>query len=121
MKEILTYIIENLFFMPFLIGIIFVITALIMLRFPPKKINYLYGYRTTTSMKNQEVWNFSQKYSSIKMIQSGLFLVAFSFLGMVFHPNETVQLIVGIGLSILVCVFLFFTTEKAIKKNFPNL
>lgn len=121
MEVILTYIIENLFFMPFLIGVIFVITALIMLRFPPKKINDLYGYRTGNSMKNQEVWNFSQKFSSIKMIQSGLFLVAISFLGMLFHPNETVQLIVGIGLSILVCVYLFFTTEKAIKKNFPNL
>ncbi|PZO28128.1 MAG: hypothetical protein DCF13_09985 [Flavobacteriaceae bacterium] len=107
--------------MPFLIGIVFFITAFITLRFPPKKINNFYGYRTKNSMKNQEFWNFSQKFSSIKMIQSGLFLVAFSFLGMVFHPDEKVQLIVGIGLSILVCVFLFYTTEKAIKKNFPNL
>jgi uncharacterized membrane protein len=121
MEAILTYIVENLFFMPFLIGIIFLNTALIMYRFPVKKINYLFGYRTKNSMKNQQIWNFSQKFSSIKMLQSGLFLVAFSFLGMVFHPNETVQLIVGIGLSILVCVYLFYTTEKAIKKNFPNL
>jgi hypothetical protein len=121
MEAILTYIVENLFFMPFLIGIIFSNTALIMYRFPVKKINYLFGYRTKNSMKNQQIWNFSQKFSSIKMLQSGLFLVAFSFLGMVFHPNETVQLIVGIGLSILVCVYLFYTTEKAIKKNFPNL
>jgi hypothetical protein len=121
MEAILTYIVENLFFMPFLIGIIFSNTALIMYRFPVKKINYLFGYRTKNSMKNQQIWNFSQKFSSIKMLQSGLFLVAFSFLGMVFHPDEKVQLIVGIGLSILVCVFLFYTTEKAIKKNFPNL
>jgi uncharacterized membrane protein len=121
MEAILTYIVENLFFMPFLIGIIFLNTALIMYRFPVKKINYLFGYRTKNSMKNQQIWNFSQKFSSIKMLQSGLFLVAFSFLGMVFHPDEKVQLIVGIGLSILVCVFLFYTTEKAIKKNFPNL
>jgi uncharacterized membrane protein len=121
MEAILTYIVENLFFMPFLIGIIFSNTALIMYRFPVKKINYLFGYRTKNSMKNQQIWNFSQKFSSIKMLQSGLFLVVFSFLGMVFHPDEKVQLIVGIGLSILVCVFLFYTTEKAIKKNFPNL
>ena len=121
MEAILIYIIENLFFLPFLTGVIFVITALISLRFPPKKINDLYGYRTGNSKKNQEVWNFSQKFSSIKMIQSGLFLVAISFLGMVFHPDEKVQLIVGIGLSILICVFLFYTTEKAIKKNFQNL
>ncbi|MEM0541502.1 SdpI family protein [Flavobacterium sp. j3] len=121
MEAILDYITENLFFMPFLIGIIFVITALISLRFPPKKINHFYGYRTANSMKNQEVWNFSQKFSSIKMMQSGLFLFAISFLGLLFHLNETAQLIVGITLSFLVCIFLFFTTEKAIKKNFPNL
>ncbi|TDP60040.1 SdpI family protein [Flavobacterium dankookense] len=121
MEAILTYIIENLFFMPFLIGIVFFITAFITLRFPPKKINDFYGYRTGNSMRNQQVWNFSQKYSSIKMLQSALFLVAISFLGMVFHPDEKVQLIVGIGLSILVCVYIFYTTEKAIKKNFPNL
>lgn len=121
MEVILIYIIENLFFLPFLTGVIFVITALISLRFPPKKINDLYGYRTGNSKKNLEVWNFSQKYSSIKMLQGGFFLVVFSFLGMVFHPDEKVQLIVGIGLSILVCVYLFYTTEKAIKKNFPNL
>jgi uncharacterized membrane protein len=121
MESILDYITENLFFMPFLIGIIFIITALISLRFAPKKVNNFYGYRTTNSMKNQEVWNFSQKYSSIKMMQSGLFLVAISFLGLVFHLKETAQLIIGITLSFLVCIFLFYTTEKAIKKNFPNL
>jgi uncharacterized membrane protein len=121
MEEILIYIIENLVVMPFLIGIIFVITAFITLRFPPKKINHLYGYRTGNSIKNQEVWNFSQKYSSIKMIQCGLFLVAFSLLGMIFHPNEKVQLIVGVAVSIMSCLFLLITTEKAIKKNFPNL
>ncbi|MGL2965413.1 SdpI family protein [Flavobacterium sp. XGLA_31] len=106
--------------MPFLTGVIFVIAAGISLRFPPKKINHLYGYRTGNSMKNQQVWDFSQKYSCIKMLQGGFFLVAFSFLGMVLHPGEKQQVIIGIALSVLVCVYLFWTTERAIKKNFPN-
>ncbi|MDI9256099.1 SdpI family protein [Flavobacterium sp. YZ-48] len=120
MEDFLILIVEKLFFMPFLIGVIFVITALISLRFPPKKINYLYGYRTGNSMKNQQVWNFAQKYSSIKMLQSGFFLVVVSFLGLVFHPDEKLQVIIGIALSALVCVYLFWSTERAIKKNFPN-
>lgn len=106
--------------MPFLIGIIFVIAALISLRFPPKKINYLYGYRTGNSMKNQQVWDFAQRYSSFKMLQCGFFLVAVSFLGMVFHPDEKLQVIIGIALSALACIYLFWSTESAIKKNFPN-
>src|SRR5690606_9815717 len=121
MEAFFIYLFENLFFMPLLIGVIYVITALITLRFPLKKINHLYGYRTGNSMKNEEVWTFSQKYSSIKMIQSGLFLIAFSFLGMLIHPSENQQLIIGILISILSCGYLFLTTEKAIKKNFPNL
>ncbi len=50
--------------------IIFVmITPLIMISFGghwrnhiPGKINMIYGYRTTWSMKSQETWNFAHKY-----------------------------------------------------------
>jgi uncharacterized membrane protein len=121
MEDILIYMVENLFFMPFLIGVVFVITGFIMLKFPPKTINHLYGYKTKKSMINQDVWNFSQRYSSLKMVQSGLFMVVFSFLGNLVQPDEKLQIIVGITLSILVCIFLFYSTENAIKKNFPNL
>jgi uncharacterized membrane protein len=31
---------------------------------PPKKINGLYGYRTTRSCKSQEAWDFAQRYSA---------------------------------------------------------
>lgn len=121
MNDTVLYIIENIYFMPFFVGVIFVIAALTMHYFPPKKINYLYGYRTNLSMKNQEIWDFSQKYSSLKMLQSGLFLLASSFLGTVFQLEENQQLLFGIILSVAACVYLLFTTEKAIKKNFPNL
>lgn len=29
---------------------------------PPKKINGIYGYRTSRSMKNQDTWDFAQRY-----------------------------------------------------------
>jgi len=37
MEDFLIVVVEKLFFMPFLMGLVFVITALISLRFPPKK------------------------------------------------------------------------------------
>ena len=120
MEDFLIVVVEKLFFMPFLMGLIFVITALISLRFPPKKINNLYGYRTGKSMKNQQIWDFSQKYSSVRMLQIGFFLLAVSFLGLIFHLNEKQQVIFGVTLSALVCIYLFWSTERAIKKNFPN-
>jgi len=43
-----------LFLIPSTSGLIFILAGFIMLKFPPKKINSLYGYRTSSSMKNQE-------------------------------------------------------------------
>ena len=40
--------------------IIFIIYFL----YPPKKINYLYGYRTKQSMLNNETWTFANKYAA---------------------------------------------------------
>ena len=39
---------------------------------PPKKINGLYGYRTTRSRKSQEAWDFAQRYSAKLMTMFGL-------------------------------------------------
>lgn len=120
MEAILNYLFEKTLIIPFLTGIIFAVTALITLRFPPKKINYLYGYRTNTSMKNQEVWDFSQRYSGIKMFQLGLIMFCLSFINVLFNFNESAQLWIGLPLLILSSLYLIFTTEKAIRKNFPN-
>ena len=48
-------------------GIIFCLAAFLHKRFPPKQINFFYGYRTRQSTKNSESWNFAQSLSSSKM------------------------------------------------------
>lgn len=49
----MTSIFENpLFLIPITSGPLFMIAGLVLLKFPPKKINSLYGYRTNSSMKN---------------------------------------------------------------------
>ncbi len=52
---------EKLMLIPNLIGAIFIIAGLIMLIFPPKKINSLYGYRTPRSMKKYRQLEFCSK------------------------------------------------------------
>lgn len=120
MEEILNNITEQTLIIPFTTGAIFVIAALITLVFPPKKINYLYGYRTRASMKNQQIWDFSQRFSGIKMVQSGLVLIALSFLNVFLNLNESLQVSLGLSSVIIACAYLFFATERAIRKNFPN-
>jgi uncharacterized membrane protein len=123
METILDYFIGKTLFISFLVGFIFLITAVITLKFPPKKINDFYGYRTPASMKNQEVWDFAQHYSGIKMIQIALFLMLISFVNVFLNLtiNEgLLQIVLGITFIIAAVIYLFFSTEKAIRKNFPN-
>lgn len=106
---------------PFVLGVIFLVIGVFFYFFPPKKINYIYGYRTRTSMKNQEKWDFSQKYSAIKMIQGSFFLLALSSLGLLFSLTPNQQIIIGITALLIFILGMFYLTEKAIKKQFPNL
>lgn len=110
---------DNMLAMPFYIGLTFLLVGGVLYFFPPKKINYLYGYRTSKSMKNQETWTFAQKYSSVKMVQGSLFLIAISFLGnFVENLNENNK-IIELTTVFLVVIFMFYTTEKALKTKFP--
>lgn len=62
------------------LGILFAIGGLIFKIFPPKKINGVYGYRTNTSMKNQDTWNVAQKYAANSMIILGIVCVVLGFI-----------------------------------------
>ena len=109
-----------LFLIPISSGLIFILAGFIMLEFPPKKINSLYGYRTNSSMKNQERWNFAQKYSSIEMIKLGGLLALSAVIGMLYNPNGKTGMILGLGLMISMVIILLIRVEKAIKKKFEN-
>ena len=39
-------------------GLLFLL-SIIFWKFPPKKINHFYGYRTPKAMQNLEIWNFA--------------------------------------------------------------
>lgn len=110
----------QILFLPFLVGAIFTVTAAITYFFPPKNINYLYGYRTENSMKSQERWDFAQRLSSVNMFRLGLVLVAASLTGLLFPMDETVNLIAGLVLMAAGVIWLFRSTERAIKNKFPN-
>lgn len=109
-----------LFLIPATSGLMFMIVGYIMLKFPPTKINSLYGYRTSSSMKNQERWDFSQKYAAIEMIKLAAVLTLSSIIGLVYYPEDTLAEILGLGFLILMVVILLLRVEKAIKNKFKN-
>ena len=91
----MNFLVENLLFTSFLSGIIFIITGFVMFKFPPKNINMLYGYRTTRSMKNQEQWDFSQKYSAKLLIFCGVFLILTSNISLIITINNKAKLFIS--------------------------
>ena len=111
---------DNLLQMAFLAGIIFAIAGIIQYLFAPKEINSLYGYRTKSSMESEERWHFAQKYSAVKLIVVGVFLLAVSLLPLVVAMGETVQIVIQPGIIMLSIAYLFYSTEKALKTRFPK-
>ncbi|MDH4058176.1 MAG: SdpI family protein [Cyclobacteriaceae bacterium] len=60
-----------------LIGPLMLILGYVYYRFPPKKINHLYGYRTPRSMRSLGAWDCGNQYSAkALLVVSGLTCLA---------------------------------------------
>ena len=107
-------------FIAVLCGVSFIIAGIILYFFPPKNINGLYGYRTAASMKSQENWDFAQIYSAQKAILSGIILCIVGILAGFVSMSENLQIVIGLSILISFCIYLFVSTEKALKQKFQN-
>lgn len=116
----MTFIENPLFLIPVITGLIFAIAGFVMLKFPPKNINALYGYRTKSSMKSQKRWDFAQNYAAKEMMKLGVVLAFLGVLGLVFEFQSTTATIIGLGLMILIVILLIVRVEAAIKKRFKE-
>jgi uncharacterized membrane protein len=108
------------FVISLLVGGIFSLAGFIMLKFPPKSINHLYGYRTPLSMQSQKHWDYAQGIAAKKMIFLGLLLVGFAFISLLFEISEVVSILLPLILIISVSLYLFMSVERALKKKFPK-
>jgi len=117
MEEFIT----ETFFVSLLCGIIFLIMAAIMHYFPPKEINHLYGYRTPASMKTQERWDFAQRFSTRQMVRGALVTIILSVLGYFIPIAVGIKISIGFVLIVLLAVYLFISTERAIKEQFNDM
>jgi len=99
-----------------LTGIVFVMAGWILKKFPPRKINLMYGYRTRLSMKNQESWEAGNRYSAKMMLRSGTLLMLISPAGSFLPFSEISGIIAGLILLLGVCLTVYFLTENHLKK-----
>ncbi|MCS7054393.1 MAG: SdpI family protein [Ignavibacterium sp.] len=116
MNELLN---KPLFVINFLTGFIFIIAAIIQLKFPPKKINSFYGYRTKSSMKSSEAWDFAQTYSSKLMLRfgAGLCLIGL-LLKNISLINLEYEIIASIFIVLIIIFIMIILVEKQLDKKF---
>lgn len=98
-------------------GLLFIL-SLIFWKFPPKKINNLYGYRTHKTMQNQDIWEFSNTFFNQNlMVYSGISFLAGLLFAYLLPSQTSWQPMALVLLTILVCII---KTEKALKANFTE-
>jgi uncharacterized membrane protein len=100
-------------------GPLFIVLGCYFAKFPPKKINHYYGYRTWRSMQSQEAWDFAQVYGAKKMVWAGWVMLAVGVMMFPLPFSENVKAIISVSTIIIVAVWMIVVTEKALKLKFP--
>ena len=95
------------------------------LKHPPKRVNYIYGYRTTRSMKNQDTWLFAHQYCGRLWLRWGLVLLPATLVVMLLllgRSEDTVGSLGGVFCLVqtVPLVGSIFPTEAALKRTFDK-
>ena len=92
---------------------------------PPEKINHIYGYRTSRSMKNQETWRFAHETCGRLWVRLGavLLLLSLAAAAMTFGSGvETAGIVsaVVVVVQMVVVIGSIVPVERALKRNFDD-
>ena len=91
----------------------------------PKQINYVFGYRTARSMKNQGTWQFAHNYCGKLWIIMAIALFPICIIAMLCCLNGNENVVGSIGAAVTIFPFLpialsVVLTERALKQNFDE-
>lgn len=105
---------KTLLFVHFIMGPLLLIIALLIKRFPPRKINAFYGYRTRRSMQSQKAWDEANAYSSRGLI---VVAVCLSFIQLItyFLLGFETSFLVCSGVLVIGLFAMMFFTERHLK------
>jgi len=98
--------------------------GLLFMKWVPKEINYIFGYRTTMSMKNQDTWKFAHNYAGKVWVYSGLINILFSAIIIIIFKNTTVFNIISAiliaAVQPIILIVVIPLTEIALRKAFDK-
>lgn len=91
----------------------------------PGKINYVFGYRTTRSMKNQDTWQFAHHFFGKLWYKMGIFLLVLTVAVMLCVFGKDANTVGSAGgfvclAQLPVMLYAIWPTERALKKTFDK-
>lgn len=98
-------------------GVLFLL-SIIFWKFPPKKVNNWYGYRTYKTMQNQQIWDFANStFNNSFLKYSGFSFLSSLLLALIAKNNLTWIPMLLVALAIIVSII---STEKTISEHFTD-
>lgn len=106
-----------------MIPILMIVIGKVFINHPPKKVNGIYGYRTSRSMKNQDTWNFAHLYCGKLWWKIGWIMLPLSVIGMLPAIGKNDNMAGGWGAAVITaeCIVMLMTiffVERALAKKF---
>jgi uncharacterized membrane protein len=101
------------------LGPLILILGIIFRLFPPKNINYIYGYRTPRSMSNQKIWDFSNRYASNILIYASTVCIVVQLFAILLFPLF-ISIIIGAVAMCIAAISVLPFTEYYISQNFDD-
>ena len=114
-----------MFISDLLIPLVMIVGGRLMWKRTPKKINGIYGYRTSRSMKNLDTWTFAHRYVGRLWWIVGWISIAPSAIAMlpfIGKSDDVISVIstVVLVVQMLVLVATMIPAERALKRNFDD-
>lgn len=97
------------------IGPVIIAISIIFIKFPPKKINNIYGYRTKNSMKSQEMWDYANTTFAKNFLYIGIITTTAQVIATLFF-DHIIGIFVGLTSMAILISLLVMIIEKHIRK-----
>lgn len=98
----------------FVLGPAVLVISIIFLKFPPKEINPIYGYRTKKSMQSQKHWDFANREFAKYLFVSSLFTMIVQISCSLLFEH-LIGIFMGLISLIIFIILAFYNVENKLK------
>lgn len=102
------------------LGPLLLLISILFRIFPPKSINFLYGYRTARSMKTQASWDAANKFGPNAMIIGAAITCLLQLVFGMMDLSITNYTIFSAGSMVILLVATIPLTEAYLKRHFDQ-